>query len=272
MQGICMKRFKKVYVEITNVCNLRCPFCIGNTRKKDFLRMEDAKILFEKLKPYTNYLYFHLMGEPLMHPQVNELIDVASKDFYINLTTNGYCIERIAENKNIRQINISLHSYDAQYDVSLEDYCHRIFITADQLHRAGTIINYRLWVSTPNRDALLEQLNQHYGTKIDGSKKETLGAGIYFDTEHIFTWPSLEAKEVGTEGKCYALKDHIGVLVDGTVVPCCLDSAGVIALGNLFQEDMDTILHQKRVLTMLEGFACGKKVETLCQKCDFIGS
>ena len=113
------KRFKKIYVEITNSCNLNCEFCIKNKRHKKFISIEEFEKLLSKIKNYTDYLYFHVLGEPLLHPKINELIDIASKDFKINITTNGYLIDRIKDNNNINMLNISLHSYDSKYNVSL---------------------------------------------------------------------------------------------------------------------------------------------------------
>ena len=103
-------KYKKVYIEITNNCNLNCSFCIHNKRTPKFMSMDEFKIILSKLKGYTKYLYFHILGEPLLHPYINEFINEASKDFYVNITTNGYLIKNIKDNKNIRQINISLHS------------------------------------------------------------------------------------------------------------------------------------------------------------------
>ncbi len=71
--------FKKIYVEITNNCNLKCDFCIGNKREKKFIDIENFKLLLNKLDGYTDYLYFHVMGEPLLHPKINDLINIASK-------------------------------------------------------------------------------------------------------------------------------------------------------------------------------------------------
>ena len=100
--------FKKIYVEITNNCNLSCSFCNENKRTKEFITIDKFNILLDKLRGYTDFIYFHLMGEPLMHPKINELIDLASKSFKINITTNGYLLDKIKNNKNIRQINVSL--------------------------------------------------------------------------------------------------------------------------------------------------------------------
>ena len=78
--------FKKIYIEITNDCDLLCSFCIKNKRLKKYMTLDEFKIILNKLKKYTNYLYFHVLGEPLMHPNINELINIAND---ITILTNG---------------------------------------------------------------------------------------------------------------------------------------------------------------------------------------
>ena len=121
------KKFKKIYIEITNACNLSCTFCIKNQRTVKYLTKDEFIVILDKIKSYTDYLYFHILGEPLMHPDINELINIASKDFNVQITTNGYLIDKIRDNPNIRQVNISLHSYDLKYKLSLNDYLNNIF-------------------------------------------------------------------------------------------------------------------------------------------------
>jgi radical SAM protein with 4Fe4S-binding SPASM domain len=84
-----------------------------------------------------------------------------------------------------------------------------------------------------------------------------------------FEWPDSNAEIKGTKFYCYGLKDQFGILSDGTVVPCCLDSNGTIRLGNIFTEDLSVILHSKRAQDLLEGFKCGKATEDLCQRCGY---
>ena len=81
---------KRVYLEITNVCNLACSFCPGTTREGRFMSEEDLVRLLEKLRGETQYLYFHLMGEPLLHPSLGRFLTLAGeKGFRVILTTNG---------------------------------------------------------------------------------------------------------------------------------------------------------------------------------------
>ena len=260
---------KKIYVEITNNCNLDCSFCIKNTRSKKFMSYEEFDIILKKIKPYTNYIYLHVLGEPMLHPKINDFIKRAEEDFYVNITTNGYLINRL--NTNVRQINISLHSYSPKYKVSIEDYLKNIFFVVDKL--PDTYISYRFWVDNPYSNKMLSIINEHYNTDYNISnlgKSNKLKDNVFINTYHEFSWPDVNNKENFTTGKCYALKDHIGILVDGTIVPCCLDSKGDIPLGNIFTDSIDKVLKSERVTNMLEGFKRSEKREKLCQKCKFM--
>ena len=259
--------FKKIYVEITNNCNLNCPFCIGNDRQKEFISEYKFNLLLNKLKGHTKYLYFHLMGEPLIHPEINKLIDTASKDYKINITTNGYFINRIKDNKNIHQVNISLHSYDDKKNKTLDEYLNDIYNAVDNLLVNNTIINYRLWVNNKYKDEIIKSIENRYNTIINGNTK--IKDYLYLEFETEFIWPNINNHYCNEEGSCQGLRTHIGILVDGSVVPCCLDYNGNLKLGNIYEQDLDEILNQQRVKDMIKGFQNNKKIEKLCQHCNF---
>ena len=263
-------KYKKIYVEITNRCNLSCDFCIKNQRPLKNISLEEFNIVLNKVKPYTNYLYFHLLGEPLLHPNINELIDVASKDFNINITTNVYLIDKISNNSNIRQVNISIHSFNDKYKISLENYLNNIFSSIDRLIKNKTYISLRLWVKTKYHDKIINLINQKYNCNINldkGSYK--INDYLFIDTFREFIWPDLNNNYYNECGKCYGLIDHIGILVDGTIVPCCLDTLGTINLGNIYKDNLEDIVTNNRCLTMINGFKNNHKVEELCKHCNF---
>lgn len=265
------KRFKKIYLEITNACNLSCTFCIKNQRKINYLSEEEFKTILNKLEPYTNYLYFHVLGEPLMHPMINEFINIASKSFKVMITTNGYLTDKIENNKNIRQVNISIHSFNDKYGVSIEDYMHNIFKSVDKLVKNNTYISLRLWVKNDYQKKIIEMINEYYNCNVNlesGSYK--IKEYLYIKSYHEFIWPDLSNDYYEEVGTCYGLKDHIGILSNGTIIPCCLDSKGVINLGNIYDDNLDEVLNKERVLTMMEGFRQCKKIEELCKHCSFL--
>ena len=84
----------------------------------------------------------------------------------------------------------------------------------------------------------------------------------------MFEWPDL-CKSDGSDGYCHGLKDQIAILVDGTVVPCCLDNNGDINLGNIHTESMEEILNKEKTTKIIEGFKNRVAVEQLCKKCTY---
>lgn len=265
------KRFKKIYLEITNACNLSCPFCIKNQRPIKYLTKENLKIILPKLSPYTDYLYFHLLGEPLIHPQINELINIASEQFNVQITTNGYLINNIKNNKSIRQLNISLHSFDPLYNISLEKYMSNIFNSIEVLLSNNTYISLRLWTNNQYQNDIINMINVKYNTNIDINKKNTtIKPNLYLEFSKEFIWPDLNNDYYNEEGTCYAIKDHIGILSDGTIVPCCLDTKGIINLGNIYNNNLEEILNNPILQEMQQNFCQNKKTQELCKHCSFI--
>ena len=264
--------YKKIYLEITNNCNLNCSFCIKNSRPNRFMTEKEFRLILEKLKGHTKYLYFHLLGEPLLHPKINEFIDLGSENYNINITTNGYLIDRIRNNKNIRQINISLHSFDEKNGVSLEKYMNNIFETVDKLKKY-TYISLRFWLKNKYSEEILNSINKQYNVNLEINNlknNSTIVDNIFISINEEFIWPDLNNEYYNEVGTCYALRDHIGILADGTIVPCCLDSKGIINLGNIYSDDLDTIKRTSRYIEMMNGFKNNKKYEILCKKCKYI--
>ena len=266
-----MMRFKKVYIEITNGCNLKCDFCIGNKRDVRFISVDDFKFILDKIFPYTRYLYFHILGEPLLHPNVVDFISIASDmGFYVNITTNGYLINRLKNVSNIRQLNISLHSYDSKYGISIDRYLNNIFDVVDGFK--DTYVSFRLWAR--QSDDMLNKVCSHYGVHDlpDDYDKFKLSSNVFLSKFHEFIWPDFNNNYYSEKGRCYGLIDHIGILSDGSIVPCCLDSSASIFLGNIFTDSLDDILNSKRVLNIINGFKCGLKCEEFCRHCNFFES
>ena len=262
--------YKKVYIEITNTCNLSCDFCIKNKRNNKFMSINEFEIILKKLKGLTNYLYFHILGEPLHHPKINELIDLATSYGYkINITTNGYLIDKIIDNKNINMINISLHSYNEKYNIPLDIYLSNIFKVVDNLINNNTLVNLRLWVNNKYNNDIIKQINEYYHTNIK-LEKYTIKKNLYLDFNKNFIWPDLNNNYYNELGKCYGLITHFGILVDGTIIPCCLDSEGIINLGNIFNDNINEVLNSNRCINMINNFKNNKKVEELCKHCKFL--
>ena len=258
-----MMKFKKIYIEITNICNLNCRFCsIDNRIKKSMTPIEFETIL-KKIDKYTDYIYLHVKGEPLLHKDIDKILDIAYKyNKKVNITTNGTLLkekENILKHPVIRQINISLHNEKC----NLDDIFDVVDILKDK------IIVLRYWTYNKSTD-IVDKVLEHYNISTDTVDKHIkLKNNTYLDKQKEFIWPSLDNNYYHEEGTCYALKDQLAILVDGTVVPCCLDGSGVINLGNIFKEELEDIINSRRFIDMRNGFNNRKCTEELCKKCSF---
>ena len=266
-------RFKKIYVEITNRCNLNCDFCIHNKRKIKDMSFDEYKDIISKISGYTSEIYLHVMGEPLIHKDINRFIDYASKmGILVNITTNGYLIKNIYNNKNIHRLNISMHSFNERNGKSIDEYLSDIFTYMDSV-REKTFCSIRLWVNNKYSDDILSFINMRYGTsikKIISDSKIKISNNLIIDTNHEFIWPDINNSYYNENGKCLGLIDHIGILCDGTIIPCCLDSNGSINLGNIFNDELDDVLSSNLVNDMINGFRNNKKICELCKHCYFL--
>ena len=273
-----MKRFNKVYLEISNVCNLKCSFCPGTKRKPKIMTEAEFANLLPKLQPYTDYLYFHLMGEPLCHPDLERYLDLAGKHgFKVILTTNGTLLrkqqEMLLRSPALHKVNISLHAFEANdLAVPFEEYLQDCFAFG-QAAEGKKLVVYRLWNqggANKQNARILSEMEAFFPRPwIDGRKGTAIGNRIFLEYGDKFDWPDLSAEDGGDRVFCYGLKDQIGVLCDGTVVPCCLDHEGDIPLGNLHQETMEDILNKPRAKAICDGFRNGKASEELCRKCGY---
>ena len=285
-----MKKFKKVYIEITNICNLSCNFCPKTSRKLEVMDKESFEHIVKNIKPYTDYIYFHLMGEPFFNKELESFLEISKENqLKVNITTNGTLIDKVKsvllKAPALRQVNISLHSFEANGEqIDFNKYINNIIdFVKDAAENTNIICALRLWNLDTNYSAsnnmnidIFNLLKKEFEINCDLKEclKEKnsfkLRKNVYISMGEKFKWPSLKVEELGERAFCYGLRDQIGILVDGTVVPCCLDSDGSISLGNIFENNLDEILNFTRAKDIYNGFSERKAVEELCKRCGFI--
>lgn len=271
---------KKIYIEITNVCNFHCSFCFPATRAKRFMPVQEFRDIAEKVKPHTDYVYLHVLGEPLLHPQLDEILKIcAEKELFVNISTNGSLLKKqkeiLAQNP-VRQVNISLH--DAEENIPKEkwgSFIREILQISKELS-AKTYINLRLWNNTNPaseefNNLCVSLIKQEFNFSEDtifhtNERNITLAKNIYLQSAPRFSWQSENVSENKT---CYALKDHVAILANGDVVPCCIDAEANLLLGNIFKDNLSDILQTEKAVKIKNGFAKRQAVEEYCKKCGF---
>ena len=310
----------RCYIEVTNVCNLNCDFCPKHRRQNRQLTIEEFDLLTDKIRGRVIFLYFHLMGEPLLHPLLPDFIRIArEKGFRTVLTSNGTLLDKALNllSSLPHKVQLSLHSHESNGKGKLDEYINKVMQFAIPAAEQGTCVVLRLW-NQGGRESENEQVMQLLEQYVKKPWRERpdgyrLCDNLYLEFDRKFQWPttqeppssfpegevfldSIEPSEEGLEQKkvtkisslggspmlitseyvpkrgaevfCKALHKQIGVLADGSLVPCCMDHNGDIILGNLFTQSLDEILDSPRAKAMVEGFRHHKATELLCRNCE----
>ncbi len=276
-------RFSRCYLEITNRCNLACSFCPKTKRPARTINPAEFRHLAEKLRPYTDYLYLHVLGEPLLHPQLGEILDICRELlFRVVITTNGTLLPAqetmLLSSPALYKINVSLHSFEANAPGDFRAYLSGCFSFAKKAGDAGKLVDLRLWNldgettrgQNAQNDVILETLASFFPRPwVQNTWGFRLCDRVFVHYAEKFDWPDLSLEEQSDCGTCRALRDQIAVLSDGTVVPCCLDHEGDIALGNLFSQNLPEILDDTSAKLLLSGFFAQKLSHPLCRRCGY---
>lgn len=257
-----MKQFKRIYIEITNFCNLNCTFCAKSTRSKQFMEVNDFEHIVNLISPYTDYIYLHVLGEPLLHPELDKILSICdNKKLNVNITTNGTLLQEklaLLLKHNVRQFNISLHCENND-----KKYFEKVFSACDELSKQS-YVNYRSWIKKDK--IIVNKILNHYNVSIENKTKQTLASNTFFSIEQPFEW---DGKDNSNSGTCYGLKNMCAILFDGTVTACCIDYDGKINLGNIFTSSFEKIITSEKFLTLKKALEENKFICDTCKKCDY---
>ena len=271
-------RYSRAYVEITNICNRNCSFCPGTARPPRRMSLDEFSHIATSLRPVTDYMYFHVMGEPLTHPLLCDFIKLATeKGFKCAVTTNATLVSKVGDDliaSGVYKVNLSVHSFESGEDESYIFYMNNLLDFADKASKRGVLTVLRLWNRGHDggrNDRTLDLVKERFsdGEWREGSRGYRIHHKLHLEWGDRFEWPDVSCREGDDSVFCYGLADHFGILVDGTVIPCCLDREGVINLGNIHETPIEEILTSPRAVAIREGFKNRCAVEELCRKCGY---
>ena len=262
---------------------MNCSFCHGTKRAPRKLSLGEFARIVGNLRGVTEYLYLHVLGEPLTHPMLPTFIEYAAqRGFKVALTTNGTLLDELGETlilSGTYKVNISLHSFEqyGSFDAQKE-YINSCIRFADEASKRGVLCVLRLWNKVDKENSIEEKLNEytlsllhrHFGNDWTlGSRGARIRDKLHIEFGERFEWPDQNSADLGERVFCHGLSDHFGILSDGTVVPCCLDADGAIPLGNIFESDIRSILASDRALAIKQGFSKKLASEPLCRRCPY---
>ena len=295
-----MKKFRKIYIEITNQCNLSCSFCPKTKRKSHFMTVEEFTHIINSTRAQGENFYLHVMGEPTAHPHFADFLKICKdNDVKVNITTNGTLLHRVGDaivENTVRSVSVSMHSFEANsLNKDMKDYLDKIMDFCKKSIGSGITVELRLW--NFDRESIYDK-NQLNGQIVDylesnleldfdlrqamtdkfaemetsNSRKFNfcLKDRIFLGMAQHFDWPDITKEERYCDGFCYGLRNQIAILASGDVVPCCLDSEGNIVLGNIHENTLQEIFDGERAQAIYTGFTHRKAVEPLCQTCGYM--
>lgn len=283
-------KFHRAYVEVTNVCGLACTFCPPKMEAATTMSLPFFKSVVEQLREYTDEIALHVMGDPMVLSNLSAYLEIAHEcRLKVMITTSGFYLDADRRaalfHSALRQVNISLNSFNKNsISRTFEAYMEPILQLCDEKlsREADFFLNLRVWNLDDEKSEhvfnkqLFTLLESHFGLEqgmiekaISGERQSLrLASKVLLHFDRYFEWPSL-TNSFASHGYCQGLNKQIAVLADGRVVPCCLDSEGIMALGNLSETNLGKILTTERSVTIQEGFKKGLCTEELCQKCSY---
>jgi radical SAM protein with 4Fe4S-binding SPASM domain len=240
----------------------------------------------ERISGHTKYVYLHVMGEPLLHPELSKMLRILREHgLRAAITTNGTllaeCRDMLLENADVlHKVSVSLHAMEGNGRGSdLSGYLDEVVRFAKDASARGIFTVLRLW----NEDSEVGCGQNSFNLYIENYLKRAFvedwqarKAGsyriferVFLEYAGVFVWPSESREEPSAYGRCHGLVDQLAILADGSVCPCCLDSEGDITLGNIFDSSLEEILSSPRSEKMRKGLSEGVFTEKLCQSCSY---
>ena len=189
------KRFKRIYVEITNKCNLHCSFCSKLNRKLRTMSVDEFSKVIDEIKEYTDYIYLHVKGEPLFHPNFKEILEVArDNNICVNITTNGVYLGKMMDilfmNNSIRQLNVSLHALEQVENK--DQYLQNLVYLIKKVNETKKFyLSLRIWIDNERVNRYIEDYLQK---ELGNYTASYLGDNVFWSFDKEFEWPSLEGE------------------------------------------------------------------------------
>ena len=260
-------KFQQIYVEITNTCNLNCPFCLKTTRAPRKMTLSDVQVIADKIKKYTHSVYLHIKGEPLTHNNLEEIINVFHDNMIkVKVTTNGINIfdkgQFLLNHEGVNKINISLQSVQNLNKEFIDKYYEDLdkFLKSTKKNH----IYLRNWALDDQEKQVLETRLLKMFPNAKFKDNELLDDYIHYSVQEKFEWPELNNESVNAT-PCLGGRNQLGILSDGTIVLCCLDTNGDTNLGNIFENELEDILNSEKYLNSIHKMPYLE----LCKKCSY---
>lgn len=262
-----------ITLETTALCNLRCRICpTGRGEVERKTKTMSMAMIYKIIRenPQTVRINLNNWGESLLHPEFENIIGHINdklRDCKICFATNATLLNEATADMilkhNIYEIQFSIDGVGPAYskirETGYEHIKKNILSFIEAKRRAGN--KTRLVVkAVVNREteANLDALNGEWEGVVDEVR---LQPEITYDSSYIRRTPCPEL-----------FNNHLVVLSDGKVTPCCADYNGALTMGDANKSDtLETIWNSGRACALRKAHETGRYPK-FCSKCSEYGT
>ncbi|MGL2702246.1 radical SAM/SPASM domain-containing protein [Helicobacter pylori] len=278
------KPFKKIYIELSDICGLQCSFCPNPKNIRGVMPLELFEKICKEAAPLTQIITLHVLGDPCKLKNLNHYLSTARRfSLKVDLVTSGaylHDFETLLQDA-IYQISISLDAgLDNHNKLNQHRYIQKIleFCRYKCEKNSEVFLNLRIQDSTLEKHQnlikpFLESFEYVSLENLKSQGRARLFKKSFLNIQKTFKWPDLNAQNpLNQESKtpyCYGLIKQIAILSNGVVVPCCMDTQAHINLGNLNHTSLKDILNSQKAMAIKTHFLKGEALELLCKNCSY---
>ncbi|PDX10820.1 radical SAM/SPASM domain-containing protein [Helicobacter pylori] len=278
------KPFKKIYIELSDICGLQCSFCPNPKNIRGVMPLELFEKICKEAAPLTPIITFHVLGDPCKLKNLNHYLSTAKRfSLKVDLVTSGaylHNFETLLQDA-IYQISISLDAgLDNHNKLNQHRYIQKIleFCHYKCEKNSEVFLNLRIQDSTLEKHQnlikpFLESFECVSLETLKSQGRTRLFKKSFLNIQKTFKWPDLNAQNpLNQESKipyCYGLIKQVAILSNGVVVPCCMDTQAHINLGDLNHMPLKDILNSQKAIAIKTHFLKGEALELLCKNCSY---
>ncbi|MGL2390909.1 radical SAM/SPASM domain-containing protein [Helicobacter pylori] len=278
------KLFKKIYVELSDICGLQCSFCPNPKNIRGVMPLKLFEKVCKEVAPLTPIITLHVLGDPCKLKNLNRYLSTAKRfSLKVDLVTSGVYLhdfETLLQDA-IYQISISLDAgLDHHNKLNQHRYIQKIleFCRYKFEKNSEVFLNLRIQDGTLDKHQNLIKpfLESFECVSLEGLKSQgrvRLFKKSFLNIQKTFKWPNLNAPNpLNQKSKipyCYGLIKQVAILSNGVVVPCCMDTQAHINLGNLNHMPLKDILNSQKSIAIKTHFLNGEALELLCKNCSY---
>jgi len=273
----------KLHIEPTNFCNIKCICCSSrrSSREKGYMDFNlFQKIIDEASKIGVKRIHLYLHGEPMLHPQIIEMISyIKSKFLSIYFVTNGMLFDR-EKSKAILQSGVN---NDDIFTFSILGYSkevhERVMKGVDHDKVVKNISDFLIlrekfsmkrpaikcvFGKIPENIHEKDRFIRHWSNIVDHVETELLSESFRF-------YKQKETTIVPRKYTCIMLWERMMIFWNGDVTICCSDVDGNYILGNLKDKSINEIWSCKQLLSIKKLHEKKKYQKIpLCANCDML--